>query len=937
MAVEFTLAQNSLYDPDLQQLIFTNVFMPPAGNTLVLILMANGSYSGVDFGPIAGQYDGTWPFVANTFLPITLTDTVIPLGGILETWPTPSPPYEVLIEPGSDFKEEAVMVTGLDRVTNTITVTRSSPNTHNSGIIIRGDTLLTDTGSTPPLLYVPGEPTLAPARTGSWWAHIVSGSNDTSFALWQSRYWQSAPTLPVGRPVWATLCMLARKIDGTEASSGLYDPLTNELRVALLGAVPSPFLIQPRGTLLAFTDTIEILPLPEVFGDLTMAPDPVPTVPPDPRWPPYAWYYPLPTWLPRLIGSLPNDNEDLWLPIQLSSKRSQEPLDVIQGWDDITGMGPEDNPLFFQDENWFSLGNYATRRQIAEATFTATHDPNPITYDLLKVGLLPSVANVPNVTLGASREPCVGQLPWWEIEGVKPSDLKVNAGTSVTPPEYESSGLYSQRLHTGNVILLVAQSDGLGAPTDPDGWTPIPEVSGPHPLGHQPVTIETSLFSSVLAGASTIQVFLNDLLDLGPVPFTAVIDAGQAFPEPPPPPPAPPLPPIDVPSETLTVSSSSPAAGWATLGVGSVAHPHAGGTRVVLTNPGLLAYDQYVGAWWKVAEGPPPNEFGVPSEAVEVPPTVSFPDGTMSSARMYAIMAEPTGPFSLLSTGAPGVARIDVPSPAALFGGADVIPEDGITLRAGIALAVGNRQVGTGPTGLPIGGLQDIRHGDLGTLMMQPVANPYVPSYSWHRVDPASLAVALVFAFRGMRERPLYELVDGHYAPSYINRGALPPCAGGGFHSSSDMRLGEHIHLLSLAPPSPPLLENVLLSVPVSGNARYLHAWLWSEGGAGATIKATIFGGGSGPDSITIPWFEQAAGAVDFYAEPPPDYIFKDELAFTCELTTTSGATGYYGFAVWSEEECQPPTAASYGLTAAFRYRHKDLHSPSNQQASIVG
>jgi len=928
MPVEFVMSIGATYDPDVKQLIFKDVFMPAPGHTMLLVLMANGSYSGVDLGPLAGQYTGEWPVLAVSTVAMTTTTTVIPVTGVLETWPAPSPPYTVSLDADNPAKTELATLTAIDRVNHRLTVTRTAPQTHTADALISANVPLVDDGATPPLLYIPGEPTAAPAKTGAWWAHIVSGSADPAFALWQSRYWQSAPQLPVGHPTWATLSILARKLDGTEWDTGLADGWTNEVRVAVLGTVPSPILFQPRGMLLAFTETVEILPLPEVFGDIA---PPANLVTPSPGFPPFSWYYPMSSWTPRLVGSLPNNNEDLWLPILVSSKRSTSPSNAVEGWDDATGAPPpvaptdplEDLPIFWDNENWFSTGSYAVRRQIASGTFTSTHDPNPIAYDLTKVGAPQFPANVAGTGLGSSREPCVGQNPWWELAGIKPGPIGEGFGT--VSADIPDSTDYTQQLHTGNIMLLVAQSEGLGVPTDPAGWTRIDAVCGPNAYSAQPVVLTTFLWETALAGATTIKVAMNSMLEFGEPPFTVAIEGG-----PPLPPPA-----VTSPPETVTAVScdlTDIAAGYAVLGIGALGADHFGGRQVVLTVPSLPANDQYVAAWWKVAEGSPPDTMtGVPSVASEGSVDVAFPGGERCTARMYAIMADQTDPFSVTSTGAPAVVRVDIPPPAAVFVASDVIAEDGITLRAMLALTVGARHIGGSSENL----LQDIRHLQSGTFMLAPVANPFLPNdlppFSWNGVDPASVAVSLCFAFRGLRERPPYELVDGHFAPTFANRGALPPCAGAGLYASDDMRSGIGIRpVVAVGAPNRLLLSRTNMS----GNIGYLRAWV-SAGPDALSVEVEAYITVDGIDTL---WFSTfAAEGFDFYADPPDAALHFAERPFSVRFTTNDPLNGYYGLLVWSEEDCQGPTAASYGLTAAFRYKHQELHSASSQQASIVG
>lgn len=918
--VEVVSTQTGLWNPNTHRFTLTAPALTP-GNTLLLVLTSQGAYSNVDSGPLAGQYDTTINLFTQNIAQFRFDQTRCFTDGQIASWPDPAVvgPYLATIEPGTVGAQEVVTVTNVVPADFYIDVIRgATPVTHprNSLIFVNDPLEIIDSGNQPPLLYVPGDPTAAPARTAAWWAQVTTtGTLDPSFALWQSRYWQSAPTLPVGHPLWTTLSMLARRVDGTEIDNGLIDPLTGAMIVEMQGAWPTDYTFLHNAYLLQLTPTIEILPIPEfppigASGDLMQSPDPLPTVPPDPRYPPFGWVYPPSSWT-RWVSSLGMNGVDIFLPVLLSQLRY--PLTGpgvrpgIEGFRDVTGDAT-DNPVPFAINGRAPAGGglYTVMTQFGLNVFQTTHDPNPIIDEVVRVGDVDPTALLTSghagpIGIGASRVPVVGQDPWWELADTKAGALELGSGGTVQPPTGD--------VRTDDVMLVVAQSDGLAAPADPEGWTRIDALCGPNAYSHQEVTVSTTLASDALAGSAFVTVNLTTLMPLPPIPFPLVCD-GEAM------------------TATTAVVGGD---GNVQLGVGSVGSDHLAGAPVTMQgDPPIVARDQYVAAWWKIAAGPPPVD-GVPSFATETGPTITFPDASSCSAQLFAVVCDLTNPFSQISAGLDAVSRADFPAPALSVTAADMLPEDGITLRLGFGLLMGeNRRQSTPVTSIQS---QDILYDTWAITEIDPS-----PILAWQEVGADTVGVALYVMFRGARARPAYEKIDGHYAPTFLNHGVLPPCAGAGVMSSTDYRAGFGItHINAGVFSSHVYLQREGLV----GSTAYLHAWVWSDTTVPEVTGYLYQRSAAGAIINQQTWFATDPTDIDNYIDPPGDpqfYTGDNPYCLRIEVAAGTRGDGYLGINAWSEEFCQDPAVASFGLVAGFRFRGAaPPASPSNQQPSIVG
>lgn len=915
--------QGGNWNPSTHRLTISGVEVIP-GNTLVLILTSQGSYAGVDEGPLPGQYDTTVNLLTQLSAELFVGETRIFCDGRIADWPDPTVvgPYLGTLQPGLPFSAEQVLIVNVAVADFYVDVERGPTEAEvnhppESLFIVNDPVSIVDSGNPPPLLYVPGDPTAAPARTTAWWAQVnAAGSVDPSFSLWQSRYWQSAPTLPAGHPLWSTLSMVARRVDGTEMGT-LIDPVTHEMIVEMQGAIPTDYTFLHAALLLQMSPTIEILPIPESFGDIMQGPDPALTVPPDPRSPPFAWNYPRSNWT-RWISSLGMNGVDIFLPILLSQSRiPRYPISVprpgIRGFHDATGVEydpanpdlPFDNPvpLVFEAIVGKGGGLYSVDTQVGYSVFNTTHNPNPIIDELVQVGDVQLAIGGVGAGYGTSRVPVIGQHPWWELASLKLGNLEVG-GTSVQPPTGD--------VRTGDVMVVVAQSNGVGAPADPEGWTRVDALCGPNAQSGEPVTIHTALAQTALAGATTMGINLYDVTSLPPAPLTVVCEG-----------------------ETLTATSYALGA----LGnieltlAGPVGVDHLAPAAVDITSvTPVVGQDQYVGVWWKIAEGPPPID-GAPAPSTDAGPTINFPDGTRCSARLYAVVCDLTNPFSQLSLGVDACSRLDIPAPALFVQPTDLAPEDGITLRAAIGLLMGDSAKGS----------EDVQHQDIdqqtvstGALGLT-VDGP--PILQWDSVGPDTVGCALYLIFRGYRDRPLYEKVDGHYAPTWDNRGALPPCAGTTGMSSDDYRLGFGIRSVSAHTATG--VDVIFQKEEQWGSTAYLHAWLWSDTSVPDVTGYIYQRSATGAIINEHVWFDASPTGFDHYIDPPADpqfYTGDNPYCVRIEIHAGSYGTGLLGINAWSEEFCQDPAVASFGLAAGFRFRGEaPPASPSNQQPSIVG
>ena len=197
---------------------------------------------------------------------------------------------------------------------------------------------------------------------------------------------------------------------------------------------------------------------------------------------------------------------------------------------------------------------------------------------------------------------------------------------------------------------------------------------------------------------------------------------------------------------------------------------------------------------------------------------------------------------------------------------------------------------------------------------------------------------ALYIMLRGVRDRPLYEKVDGHYAPSWDNRGALPPCTGTGFMSSNDYAQGFGISRLFAHTAAAGILFQ---REGLYGNTNYLHAWLWTNSGT-PSVRGYIYQrSASGVIINENLWFDETPTDVDSYIDPPSldASFFSGDHPYCIRVEMAAGGVtdGLLGVNVWSEEFCQDPAIASFGLAAGSTTAiYRPRLSPS-QQPSIVG